>query len=150
MTLEVFGLWYTAHESGDVAGLAAALGEDAAVHSLFKPAPARGREAAVAHYLGVNASFRRMAMSLCHTPAAADGRVLAEVEFTGAFTGELTWAGVTTRGTGQGFRIPGVIVVQVGGGAVRSVRTLFDREEWLRQIGIPTPVRSDDLEGVQR
>ncbi|WP_186382362.1 nuclear transport factor 2 family protein [Amycolatopsis rhizosphaerae] len=147
-TLEVFGRWYTAHESGDVAGLNATLGDEATVHSLFKPTPARGREAAVAHFTGVNATFSPLAMSLRHTPAAADGRVFAEVEFSGAFTGELTWGGVTTRGAGQGFRVPGVVVVRVADSAVRSVRTLFDRDEWLRQIGIPA--RWDDLEGARR
>ncbi|MEU1548300.1 nuclear transport factor 2 family protein [Nocardia sp. NPDC005745] len=145
-TLGVFGSWYAAHESGDVAGLAAALGEDVVIHSLFKATLVQGRDAAVMHFLGVNATFSRMQMTLCHRPAAAEGRVLAEVEFAGAFTGELTWSGVTTRGAGQGFRVPGVVVVGVADGAVSSVRTLFDRDDWLRQIG----VRSSDPDRARR
>ncbi|GAA3526111.1 ester cyclase [Amycolatopsis ultiminotia] len=147
-TLDVFGRWYTAHESGDVAGLAAALGEDAAIHSLFRPEPVAGRDAAVGHFLGVRSTFGEIAMTLRHAPAVAAGRVLVEVEFSGAFTGTLTWAGVPAHGSGQRFRLGGVAIVRVGRGRVRSVRTLFDRDEWLRQIGIP--VRADDLEGTRR
>jgi hypothetical protein len=64
--------------------------------------------------------------------------VLAEVEFTGSFTGELTWRELVYQGAGRRFAVPGVVVIGTGDGAVISVRTLFDRDDWLRQIGVPT------------
>lgn len=135
-TLAVFDRWYVAHESGDAAALAAALGEDAAIHSLFRDTPVRGRNAAVAHFLSVNEIFNPLQMTLSHQPVAAEGRVLAEVEVVGTFTGVLTFSGVTMRGAGQPFRVPGVVVVGTEGGAVSSVRTLFDRDDLLRQISV--------------
>lgn len=155
-TLAVFGRWYDAHESGDLDGLAGVLASDVAIHSLFKSAPVRGRDDAVAHFVGVTSTFSDMAMALAHRPAATDGRVLVEVEFSGAFTGELTWNRVAHSGAGQPFRVPGAAVIRIGTGRVQSVRTLFDRDDWLRQIGIGrgTGVRRDedgarsDLEGV--
>lgn len=147
-TLEIFGRWYAAHESRDVAVLAGVLDEDATIRSLFRPAPVRGRDAALAHFVGVTTTFGDMAMALAHGPACAEGRVFAEVEFSGAFTGEFTWDGAARSGSGQRFRVPGVLVVHIADGRVRSVATLFDRDEWLRQIGIP--VGSDGLDGAPR
>lgn len=107
-TLELFERWYTAHEARDTAALAAALAEDAQIHSLFRREPVLGRAAAVTHFLSVNATFSDLAMSLACAPAPYADRVLVEVEFSGAFTGELTWNEESKRGAGQRFRVPGL------------------------------------------
>jgi hypothetical protein len=114
-----------------------------AVHSLFAREPVRGREGAVSHYERTTTTFAGLAMALVSTPAAAaNGAVLAEVEFTGSFTGELTWQARVRRGAGQQFRVPGVVVIWTRNGAVTSVRTLFDRDDWLRQLDAPPIDRS--------
>jgi steroid delta-isomerase-like uncharacterized protein len=136
--LEVFERWYSAHENGDTAALGAVLADDVAVYSLFRAEPVRTRDAAVAHFVQTTTTFSDLALTLISTPAAAaDGAVLAEVIFTGAFTGELAWRGQLHRGAAQRFEVPGVVVVGTHHDAVKSVRTLFDRDDWLRQIGIP-------------
>ena len=40
-------------------------------------------------------------------------------------------------GAGQRFELPGVVVVHTRRDEVTSVRTLYDRDLWLRQIEIP-------------
>ncbi len=134
--LDVFDRWYRAHESGDVDGLGAVLSQDVTIHSLFKPEPVRGRDAALAHFVGVNNTFSNMAITITESPTAAHDRVLAEADFSGAFTGKLTWEGVSHSGTGQRFRVSGVVLVRITDGRVISVRTLFDRDDLLRQIGV--------------
>lgn len=137
--LRAFDGWYVAHEAGDIAALGAVLADDVAVYSLFRAEPVRTRDAAVAHFVRTTTTFPDLTTTLVSTPAvAADGAVLAEVEFTGTFTGELSWRERVHRGAGQRFEVPGVVVIRTRDGAVTSVRTLFDRDDWLRQIGIPT------------
>ncbi|MFF3569290.1 nuclear transport factor 2 family protein [Nocardia jiangxiensis] len=134
--VDTFARWYTAHEAGDVTGLTAVLAEDVTVHSLFRPEPARGRAAAAAHFRGTTTTFTDLTMALL-SAAAADGNVvLAEVLFTGAFTGVLSWSGREHHGRGQRLAVPGAVVVHTRADAVTSVRTLFDRDDWLRQIGV--------------
>lgn len=136
--LAVFDRWYDAHESGDVPALREVLDDDVEVHSMFRPEPAGSRDAAVAHFLRTTGTFADLAMGLVSTPsAAANGAVLAEVMFTGAFTGELTWRGRVHQGAGQRFSLHGVVVVRTHEGAVTSVKTLYDRDDWLRQIDVP-------------
>ncbi|NIY69430.1 nuclear transport factor 2 family protein [Streptomyces malaysiensis] len=137
-TLDAFERWYVAHESGNVGGLADALAEDVSVHSLFRPDSVAGREAAVAHFSRTTSTFTELAMALVSSPAVTGDTVLAEVMFTGAFTGELTWGGRLHRGTGRRFAVPGVLAVHIRSGQVTSVRTLFDRDDWLRQAGVLT------------
>lgn len=135
-TLSTFERWYAAHESGDTAGLAAVLAEDVMIHSLFRPAPVRGRQAAVTHFSRTTSTFTDLAMSLVSRPAVVDDLTMAEVRFTGAFTGELIWAGRKHTGSGVRFSVPGVLAVHVHDHAVISVQTLFDRDDWLRQAGV--------------
>lgn len=136
--LAVFERWYAAHEGGDTEALAAVLANDVVVHSLFRPEPVRGRDAAVAHFVQTTTTFSDLALALVSTPAAAaNGAVLAEVVFTGSFTGVLTRGDRVHHGGGQRFTVPGVVVIRTADGAVTSVRTLFDRDDWLRQIGVP-------------
>jgi hypothetical protein len=135
----VFERWYLAHETGDTVALGAVLADEVVVHSLFRPEPVRTREAAVTHFARTTATFSELAMALVSSPAAsADGAVLAEVVFTGAFTGELAWRDRVYRGAGERFRVPGVVVVRTHHDEVTSVRTLFDRDDWLRQVAVPT------------
>lgn len=137
--LEVFEGWHRAHENRDTAALGAVLADDVLVHSLFRAEPVRTRDAAVAHFVRTTTTFSGLAMELVSTPAAAaNGAVLAEVMFTGRFNGELAWRDCLHHGTGQPFEVPGVVVVHTDQRAVTSVRTLFDRADWLRQIGVPT------------
>nr|WP_275404041.1 nuclear transport factor 2 family protein [Pseudonocardia acidicola] len=138
--MAVFDRWYDAHESGDVPALREVLADDVEVHSLFRAEPARSRDAAVAHFLRTTTvTFAGLAMGLVSTPAAAaNGAVLAEVVFTGAFTGRLTWRDRVHQGAGQRFSLPGVVVLRTRDGAVTSVKTLYDRDDWLRQIDVPT------------
>lgn len=138
--LTVFSRWYDAHEAGDVSALREVFADDVEVHSLFRTEPARSPDAAVAHFLRTTTeTFAGLAMGLVSTPAAAaNGAVLAEVVFTGAFTGELGWRGRVHRGAGQRFSLPGVVVIRTRDGAVTSVKTLYDRDDWLRQIDVPT------------
>jgi ketosteroid isomerase-like protein len=139
MPSPVFDRWYAAHETGDLAGLRAVLDPDVTVHSLFRPEPVHTRDAAVAHFLRTTTTFSDLAMALVSTPAAAaDGAVLGEVVFTGSFTGGLAWRNCVHRGKGQRFQVPGVVVVRTRSGAVTSVRTLYDRDDWLRQIAVPS------------
>lgn len=134
----MFERWYVAHETGDTAALGAVLADDVSVHSLFRPEPVRTRDAAVAHFVRTTTTFSGLAMALVSTPAAsANGAVLAEVVFTGAFTGELAWRERVYRGAGQRFQVPGVVVIRTHDGAVTSVQTLFDRDDWLCQIDVP-------------
>ena len=82
----VFGRWYAAHETGDTGALAAVLGPDVAVHSLFRSAPVRGRSDAVAHFRRTMSTFPDLSMPLaCDPVAASNGAVLAEVTFEGSF-----------------------------------------------------------------
>jgi ketosteroid isomerase-like protein len=136
--LVVFDRWYVAHESRDIPALEAVLSDDVAVHSLFRTEPTRSREAAVAHFLRTTATFSGLAMELpSSAAAAADGAVLAEILFSGAFTGELTFRDRIHRGAGQRFEVPGVVVVHTRDDEVTVVRTLYDRDAWLRQIDVP-------------
>lgn len=137
--LAVFDRWYDAHETGDVPALRAVFAEDVEIHSMFRPEPVRSPGAAVAHFLRTTTdTFAGLAMGLVSTPAAAaDGAVLAEVVFAGSFTGQLTWRDRVHRGAGQRFSLPGVVVVRTRDGAVTSVKTLYDRDDWLRQIDVP-------------
>jgi hypothetical protein len=92
----------------------------------------------VAHFLNTTETFVGMAIELVSTPAAAaNGAVLAEVVFSGAFTGELTFRDRVHHGAGQRFELPGVVVIHTRGHQVTSVRTLYDRDLWLSQIGVP-------------
>ena len=138
--LTVFTRWYDAHEAGDVSALREVFADDVEVHSLFRTEPARSPDAAVAHFLRTTTeTFAGLAMGLVSTPfAAAAGAVLAEVVVTGTFTGELGWRGRVHRGAGQRFSLPGVVVIRTRDGAVTSVKTLYDRDDWLRQIDVPT------------
>ena len=140
--LAIFDRWYAAHEARDTKALAAALAEDAQIHSLFRREPVLGRAAAVTHFLSVNATFSDLAMSLTCVPAPYADRVLVEVEFSGAFTGELTWNEESKHGAGQRFCVPGVAIVRTGQDAVRSVSTFFNRDDWLMQIGFDAGTRS--------
>ncbi|MFD2414859.1 nuclear transport factor 2 family protein [Amycolatopsis pigmentata] len=139
-SLSVFERWYAAHESRDTAALAAVLSDDVQVKSLFRAKAASGREAAIAHFLGVNETFSDLSMSLTCAPAVTRDRVLVEVVFSGAFTGELAWQGTVHAGNGRAFEVPGVAVIRIEDGQVCSVQTLFDRDAWLSQVGIdPVP-----------
>lgn len=134
--LATFNRWYSAHEGRDIACLSKVLASAAEIHSLFRNQPVRGRSAAVNHFRAVNETFEDLAMMLQCVPAVGDDRVLVEVEFSGRFAGVLKWRGVAHSGSGQHFCVPGVAVVHTAGAEVSRVRTLFDRDEWLRQIGI--------------
>jgi hypothetical protein len=90
----------------------------------------------VAHYTRTASTFTGLRMPIVAGPAAGpDGVVFAEVEFTGP----LVWRGVEHAGTGRAFRVPGVVVLRTAADHVVSVRTLFDRDEWLRGIGVSIP-----------
>lgn len=135
--LETFSVWHVAHEQRDLDRLRAVLHDDVEVHSLFRPAPVRGRDGAVDHFSRTTRTFADLAMPVLAGPAAADsGVVFVEVEFTGTFTGTLQWSGAAHTGGAQPFRVLGAVVLHTDGGRVRSVRTLFDRDGWLRQIGV--------------
>ncbi|MEX2291163.1 MAG: ester cyclase [Mycobacteriales bacterium] len=135
--LDTFSVWHVAHEQRDLDGLRGVLDDDVEVHSLFRPAPVRGRDLAVDHFSHTMRTFADLAMPVVAGPAAADsGVVFAEVEFAGTFTGMLQWAGTAHIGQAQAFRVDGAVVLHTDGGRVCSVRTLFDRDAWLRQIGV--------------
>jgi hypothetical protein len=137
LALGTFERWYAAHERGDLAQLAAVLAPDVTVYSMFRQVPVHSRESAVRHFQGTMASFPDLSMPVVSGPVAArNGTVLAEACFTGSFTGKLAWRGIVYEGLGQSFDVPGAIVVGTTGGAVTTVRTLFDRDTWLRQIGV--------------
>jgi ketosteroid isomerase-like protein len=140
-TLEVFHRWHAAHQAADSDTLLRILLPDVTVRSLFQPRPVHGRDDAVAHFRRTLARFPDLSMPLL-SPAAANVHdvVFAEVRFTGHFHGSLTWLGQTHHGTGQEFDVDGVAVLQIQDGGVQAVRTLFDRDTWLLQIGIgPAP-----------
>ncbi len=137
LALRVFGRWYAAHESGDLVELSAVLAPDVTVHSLFRQVPVQSRQAAVAHFQRTMSSFPDLSMPVVSGPVAADnGAVLAEVIFTGSFTGRLTWRDIAYNGTGEHFEVPGAVLVRTRDEEVITVRTLFDRDSWLRQIGV--------------
>lgn len=132
-----FDRWYAAHETGDLAALADVLAEDATVRSMFRSAPVCGRADAVTHFSQTMRAFPDLAMPLVSGPAATTtGAVLAECRFVGTFGGRLSWAGADHVGSGQPFDVSGVILLHTGGGQVHQVRTLFDRDDWLGQIGV--------------
>lgn len=138
--LATFERWYDAHETRDLDALAAVLAADVAVHSMFRPEPARSRADAVAHFRRTTTVFPNLAMPLESGVAATPaGTVLAECRFVGTFGGRLTWGGREHAGNGRRFDVPGVVVLHTADQAVTSVRTLFDRDDWLRQIGVPAP-----------
>lgn len=133
-----FDRWYQAHESADLAALAAVLAENVAVRSLFRPAPVRGRERAVEHFKKTLQAFSDLSMPLLGPVGiTAMGVVLGEVRFAGHFTGFLTVRDRRYEGERQPFDVSGVVILHTGNDAVTSVRTLFDRDDWLHQIGIP-------------
>lgn len=135
--LSAFDRWYAAHETADLAALAEVLAEDVAVLSMFRSAPVRGRADAVTHFSRTMRAFPDLAMPLVSGPAAtATGAVLAECRFVGTFGGRLSWAGADHVGSGQPFDVSGVVALHTGGGHVHQVRTLFDRDDWLAQIGL--------------
>ncbi|WP_241479897.1 nuclear transport factor 2 family protein [Mycolicibacterium neoaurum] len=139
--LALFERWHDAHEASDYEGLAGVLAEDVEIHSMFKPEPVAGRPAALEHFRGTVSRFTDFGMPLLSAPAASDaGIAFAEVVFTGTFTGELTWRGILHRGRRQAFEVPGVIVLHTAGNMVTSVKTLFDRDDWLGQIGVDCSV----------
>lgn len=128
------GKWLQAHDAGDPAALGAVLHPDVEVHSLFRTEPVRGREAALSHFRGTMTAFPDLEIAVL--ASAADGPAatfLAEVDFTGHFSG--TWArtGAVVQGTGRAFRVRGAVLLTLADDRVRAVRTLFDRDDWLRQ-----------------
>jgi ketosteroid isomerase-like protein len=135
--LRTFQQWYDAHQAADPDALAGVLHPDVTVRSLFRPEPVRGRDAAVAHFRRTLAAFPDLSMPLT-SPAAANaaGVVLAEVRFTGTFTGTFVWRGTDHRGAGQPFDVAGVVVLHTDDDAVTAVATLFDRDVWLRHLGV--------------
>ncbi len=136
---ELFGLWYTAHESGATDDLAAVLAEDVEVRSLFRAQPVRTRAAAVAHFQATMSTFPDLSMPVLAGPLVADdGTVVAEVKFCGTFDGPLTWAGQSHAPTHRQFSVSGVVLLHTDDNFITEVRTLFDRDEWLTQIGVPS------------
>jgi ketosteroid isomerase-like protein len=137
--LRVAEAWLRAHDTDDPAALTAVLAEDVVVHSLFRTAPARGRDAASTHFRSTMSAFPDLRIEV--VAAAASGRAsafLAEVDFVGHFLGRLSRPEGLVDGDGSPFRVRGVVLLTVRGDRVCTVRTLFDKDDWLRQIGLPT------------
>jgi ketosteroid isomerase-like protein len=134
--LDLFHRWYAAHEDADLAALGAVLAADVTIYSLFRDEPVRTRPAALAHFQGTLRRFPDLSMPFRSPPAVGTAAVFAEVAFTGTFGGQVQWRGNVYNGAGQQFSVPGVVVLHTDGDFVTSVATLFDRDDWLRQIGI--------------
>jgi ketosteroid isomerase-like protein len=134
--LDLFDRWYAAHEEADLVALGQVLAPDVTIHSLFRDEPVHTRPTALAHFQGTLRRFPDLSMPLRSAPAAGAGTVFGEVSFTGTFSGQLQWHGNVYNGTGERFSVPGVVVLHTDGDFVTSVATWFDRDNWLRQIGI--------------
>ncbi|MBX4171763.1 hypothetical protein ACRAJ3_18120 [Rhodococcus pyridinivorans] len=135
--LSLFNIWYHAHQTFNYESLGNVLSPDVEIHSLFSRRPVAGRISALKHFRTTVSRFSEFAMPLVSPPAANGHQTaFAEVDFTGRFSGELTWRGTTHKGKHQPFRVPGVIILHTTETNVSSVKTLFDRDDWLCQIDI--------------
>lgn len=148
--------WLDSHNAYDVDALATVLDAKVEVHSLFRDAPARGRAEAISHFDSTMGAFPDLHIEVVASAVTEPGSAYAAaVEFVGHFTGRLRAHGLSHPGTGRAFKVPGVVLLAVRDGAVITVRTLFDKTEWLAQIGLlATPLStngSPDItpEGVQ-
>lgn len=129
--------WFRAHDGVDYPALEAVLHPDIQVRSLFRREPARGRPEAIEHFRGMMARYPDLLLRIVAGPVAAaaeDGgtRVFASVIFEGHYVGDANPVDVAD---GRPLAVPGAVELTIEGEHVRTVRTYFDKAEWLEQIG---------------
>ncbi|MGH3517313.1 MAG: VOC family protein [Haloechinothrix sp.] len=151
---ELARAWFAAHDANDTAALAEVLHPEVEVHSLFRPEPAQGRDSAIAHFAGTMGAFPDLKLEIVAAAACeAAATYLAEVDFVGHFSGTWTRTGRVVAGTGRPFRVRGAALLGIRDARIRVVRTLFDRDDWLVQIGLsaarleeqPTTTQETDM-----
>jgi steroid delta-isomerase-like uncharacterized protein len=133
--------WFQAHDAIDYPALEAVLHPDVEVRSLFRQQPARGRPEALEHFREMMARYPDLLLRIEVGPVAAGAdsggtRVFASVVFTGHYVGDVEPVDVAD---GRQLAVPGAVELHVEDGHVRTVRTYFDKAEWLAQIGAPVP-----------
>lgn len=125
--------WFRAHDAVDVARLGKLLHPDVVIRSLFSERPVQGRSAAIAHFQRTMAEYPDLKLRIVAGPLAAQGlsglRVMADIIFEGRHRS-------SSIERTRALSVPGVVVLGMTAAAVTEVRTYFDKNEWLRQIGL--------------
>ncbi len=130
-------LWLDSHNRNDPAALGEMLAEDIEIHSLFRSEPARGREHAIQHFRQTMSTFPDLVIDPVADALSADGtQYFAHVRFRGHFTGPWGAGDHRLMGSGQKLDVAGTVILSLNDNGVRSVRTLFDKAEWLAQMGM--------------
>ncbi len=132
--------WFQAHDAVDSGRLSTLLHPDVVIRSLFSDRPVQGRSAAITHFQRTMAEYPDLKLRIVAGPVAALGssalRVMADIVFEGHRRSP-------ANERDRALSVPGVVVLGVNSAAVTEVRTYFDKNEWLTQIGLPgeaTPV----------
>ena len=132
---ELAQAWLHAHDANDPIALRAVLHDDVTVHSLFRDQPIQGTTAALTHFAATMAAFPDLVLApIAASVDTAAATYLAEVEFVGHFSGTWRRDGDEIHGTGSPFRVHGALILTIRDNRIGTVRTLFDRDDWLRQI----------------
>lgn len=131
--VELAGNWFRAHDAVDVAQLGNLLHPDVVIRSLFSDRPVQGRSAAIAHFQRTMTEYPDLKLRIVAGPVAARGQsgisVMADIIFEGHHRSSSTERV-------RALSVPGVVVLGMTSDAVAEVRTYFDKNEWLTQVGL--------------
>jgi steroid delta-isomerase-like uncharacterized protein len=124
--------YFDAWNSHDPAAIVATLGESGTYSDPATPSPLAG-PALVAYTQGLFAAFPDLSFELRSAMADGRGRVVAEWLMQGTNSGPLQPGAPPTGGS---VALPGVDLIAVEAGTIRSVQGYFDQKTFLEQLGL--------------